>query len=192
MNTSVTKQRGAVLLVSMIMLLVLTLIGVAGMQTSTFQERMAGNLQDYQLAFEAAEEALRAGEAQLSTQLYMPESSASAAAGQVWTREALDTNVGANWWFDSTVTATWWRSKAMPLASYASLVSSSDSPYVAEQPRYIVEEMGDSRLGEDLSRGTGYVEKDSDLKFHRITTRGVGGRDSTVVMLQSTYAKRYN
>jgi type IV pilus assembly protein PilX len=53
---------GAVLLVSLVMLLLLTLIGLAGMRMVQLEERMAGNLRDRQMAFQAAEAALRAGE----------------------------------------------------------------------------------------------------------------------------------
>jgi Tfp pilus assembly protein PilX len=57
------SARGAVLLVSLVMLLLLTVIGLAGMRMVQLEERMAGNLRDRQVAFQAAEAALRAGEA---------------------------------------------------------------------------------------------------------------------------------
>ena len=55
-------QRGTVLVVSLIFLVLLTLIGLAGMQTSTMQERMAGNMRDRAIAFQTTETALRVGE----------------------------------------------------------------------------------------------------------------------------------
>lgn len=57
-----SKQRGAVLLVSLIMLLLLTIIGAAAMRDTNLQERMAGNMRDHSLAFQAAEAALRFAE----------------------------------------------------------------------------------------------------------------------------------
>ncbi|SNC76534.1 type IV pilus assembly protein PilX [Marinobacter sp. es.048] len=60
------RQRGAALIVSLIVLLVLTLIGVAGMNTSVMQERMAVNSQNSNRAFQAAESTLSA----LTNQLY--------------------------------------------------------------------------------------------------------------------------
>lgn len=51
------KQSGAVLVVSLIVLLVLTLLGVAGMNSSMMQERMAANAQNSNRAFQAAESA---------------------------------------------------------------------------------------------------------------------------------------
>lgn len=57
-----TKQRGASLVVSLIILMVLTLIGVTAMQTTTMEEKMTGQLRNRELAFQAAEAALRGGE----------------------------------------------------------------------------------------------------------------------------------
>jgi type IV pilus assembly protein PilX len=59
----VKRQSGVVLPVSMIMLLLLTLIGITGSQVTGLEEKMAGNSRDSNLAFQAAEAALRAGEA---------------------------------------------------------------------------------------------------------------------------------
>ena len=56
------KQAGVVLVVSLIMLMLLTLIGVSGMQSTGIEEKMAGNMRDRNLAFQAAEAALRHAE----------------------------------------------------------------------------------------------------------------------------------
>lgn len=63
------KQEGAVLLICLVMLLVLTMIGVSSMSNSTLQERMAGGTRDYNQAFQAAEAALRVGEAYVRQQV---------------------------------------------------------------------------------------------------------------------------
>lgn len=56
------SQRGAVLIVALIMLLLLTMIGMASMRGTSLQENMAGNLRESNLSFQAAEAALREGE----------------------------------------------------------------------------------------------------------------------------------
>jgi type IV pilus assembly protein PilX len=48
-------QRGATLVVSLILLLVLTVLGVSGMNTATLELTMASNAQFHQGAFQAAE-----------------------------------------------------------------------------------------------------------------------------------------
>ena len=62
-NTPLTKhQQGSALLVSLIILVVMTLLGLSGMRTSVMEEKMAGNMRDSELAFQAAEAALRDAE----------------------------------------------------------------------------------------------------------------------------------
>jgi len=51
-------QQGAVLIVSLILLLILTLVGVSGMKMTSLEERMSGNYKDHEMAFQAAEAAL--------------------------------------------------------------------------------------------------------------------------------------
>lgn len=52
------NEKGATLVTALVILLILTLIGIAAMRTSSFEERMAGNIQDTTFAFEAAESGL--------------------------------------------------------------------------------------------------------------------------------------
>lgn len=56
------NQNGAVLLVALVMLLILTIIGLASMRGTTLQEKMAGNFKDREISFQAAEASLRKGE----------------------------------------------------------------------------------------------------------------------------------
>src|SRR5690554_625672 len=59
------KQKGAALLLSLVILLVLTLLAVSGMQGSTMQERMSTAQRDGMFALEIAETAMREAEATL-------------------------------------------------------------------------------------------------------------------------------
>lgn len=56
------KQLGAALPISLIMLLLLTLIGVSGVQVASLEETMAGNARFQSQTFQAAEIGLLAGE----------------------------------------------------------------------------------------------------------------------------------
>lgn len=56
---SPTRQRGVALYVALIMLLLLTLLGLAALQVTSMQERMSGNYRTFNLAFNRAEDALR-------------------------------------------------------------------------------------------------------------------------------------
>lgn len=56
------NQKGSTLFIALTFLVVITLMGLSGMQTATLQERMAGSERDYSIALQAAEMALRDGE----------------------------------------------------------------------------------------------------------------------------------
>lgn len=56
------SQRGAILVIALFMLLLLTIIGLSSMRGTALQESMAGNMRDSSLALQAAEAALRQGE----------------------------------------------------------------------------------------------------------------------------------
>jgi len=58
-------ESGVVLIVGLVFLVLMTLIGVAAIQSSTMQERMAGNASDHNEVFQSAENVLIAGEAQV-------------------------------------------------------------------------------------------------------------------------------
>lgn len=55
-------QQGSVLIVSLILLLLMTIVGVTGMNMTSLEERMSGNYRDHEMAFQAAEAALVEGE----------------------------------------------------------------------------------------------------------------------------------
>jgi type IV pilus assembly protein PilX len=61
-DRGIRRQKGVVLVVALMFMLVMSIVGVTAMQSTIMQERMAGNARDRNLAFQAAEAALRAGE----------------------------------------------------------------------------------------------------------------------------------
>jgi len=61
------RERGAVLVIGLLILLVMTLIGVTAMSTSTMQERMSANGMNANIAFQAAESAVRAATSGITT-----------------------------------------------------------------------------------------------------------------------------
>ena len=62
MRTSYHQQRGMVLVVTLVLMLILTIVASSAMQMSTLQERIAGNTRDNVAAFQAAEAAARQAE----------------------------------------------------------------------------------------------------------------------------------
>ena len=59
---SQNTQNGAVLIISLLFLIILTVIGLASVRSTTLQERMAFNTREQNLAFQAAEAAMQDAE----------------------------------------------------------------------------------------------------------------------------------
>jgi type IV pilus assembly protein PilX len=64
-NAGPRRQQGAALFVGLILLILMALIGLAAMQSTLLQERMAGNFRLVNLAFQNAEEAVRVAEGRI-------------------------------------------------------------------------------------------------------------------------------
>lgn len=54
-STAISRQRGAALIIGLVLLLILTVLGVSGMNMAALELTMTGNSQAQQLAFQAAE-----------------------------------------------------------------------------------------------------------------------------------------
>ena len=167
------KQTGAALIVSLMMLLVMTIIGVTSMQTNIVEERMAGNSRDMALSLQAAEASLRKAEADI-------EAIVSPAAAFDGTTDWLYPN-GSN--VDVYANATW--TTANPYGTNITNITS--------QPKYIIELVGEIGSATTDVNINGYGESSGagTVNSFRITARGTGGSDNAVTLLQSYYAKRF-
>ncbi|MDT8427358.1 MAG: PilX N-terminal domain-containing pilus assembly protein [Pseudomonadales bacterium] len=176
------EEAGAVLIFCLVFLLILTMMGVSSMESTILEERMAGNMQDHGRAFQAAEAALQAGEEWLAGELFWPATSNDGST-PAWLRDTLDPVAGNSvpWWNEpGRNNNTWWRDNAISLNGFGSL---------AENPGYIIEEYFTATEGESIAIGTGTQNRVQ--VFHRVTARGIGENESTVVQLQSTFVKTY-
>ncbi|HED19242.1 MAG TPA: hypothetical protein ENI74_07040 [Gammaproteobacteria bacterium] len=166
-------QQGVVLVISLLMLLVLTLIGISGMQGTILQERMASNTRDRNIAFQAAESAMRDAEVFLNT---------------IVTTGAFDGTAGL---FSNTqtepdyLTAATWSSGANSVA--ATTVSGSYSA-----PRFFIQRTAILTGTQGAMNLTGYANNKGtgDVTTFHITSRGIGGSaDSSEVVLRSYHGR---
>lgn len=161
-----TRQRGAAMAISLIMLLLLTIIGLTATQTTTMQERMAGNARERDMAFQYAEAALRQGEIYLTEVSVGPFLSSTNSDGLYFEKPAGQTD----WWDLNT---TW-----------ASDGSGAETGSVGNA-QFIVEELSSvATSGGSLEAGVPGISK-----FFRVTARGVGDAGTAVVLLQSTFKR---
>ncbi|MDJ0882105.1 MAG: PilX N-terminal domain-containing pilus assembly protein, partial [Gammaproteobacteria bacterium] len=66
LNKGITSQSGAALVVSLIILVAMTMLGITSMKGSVTELAMAGNLRESALTFQAAEAGLSTAEAILA------------------------------------------------------------------------------------------------------------------------------
>lgn len=195
-------QRGAALIVGLIMLLLLTLIGVAGMRDTLLQEKMAANMRDRDVALQAAETALRAAELQLSSGAEPTFTNSNGlynqnfAAGLNATQRRKPVVTG-------TVVSeqTFWQ-QSWSWTNANSIVYSRTLPNLtaAQNPRYVIEKMLASQTDLNLYGTAGIanavidisnpeVDENPPKPDYRITARGEGLTPDTVVILQATFRR---
>lgn len=165
------RQRGVTLVVVLILLMVVTLIALASLRGTLMEERMSSNVLDRSLSFQAAEAALREGEAMAAGKPVVP------AAGCVKGLCAKPVPANAPVWDDETV----W--DAAPEA----IVQLGDK---TAKPRYIVELLATDVPPKGSCTTSGDVSETTcsgTESRYRITARSQAeGRAS--VMLQTIYA----
>jgi len=166
-------ERGAVLVVSLFLLVILTLLGVTSMQGTTMETRIASNREDRATAFEAAEAALRQGETvvQAMTSAPIPVDATCVANCVVWAPNALFADYDA--YDDSAV----WADPRIPVASDA-------LAGVAAPPAYAIE-----LVSIDPSGGSLLVGSTGRMYYFQVTARGVGASTAAHVVLQSNVVK---
>lgn len=173
------RERGATLIVALVLLLIMTLIGVAGMQDTTLQEKMVGNMRDRNLAFQAAEAALRGGERYLQAATLPGFTNTAGLINKAYVIPLLNAPLRSG---DPAFWESYpWDSNARTYSSTATFTELSAAP------RYVIEEVPTvfSAPGESV-KFTALKE----LKSYRVTARAQGGTTDAVVILQSTYRRQ--
>ena len=166
-------QRGAVLIVALVLLLVLTVLGTASMRDTSMEERMAGNFRDHNAALQAAETALRTGEEGIANATTFGSLLFDGTDGTyivLSTSSSVDPQTAGN--YGQTVPSS-------------VLTDSNGKQLVSAMPEYYIEQLPDIELqGSDISEGAG---PPVTLHFYRVTAKGYGISPKTEVLLQSTY-----
>ena len=163
-------ERGAALIIALLLLLLMTVLGVSAMRTSTLQERMAGNVRDSNLAFQAAEAGLRSGEAMLDAASIPPFTGSSG---------LLDVPK------DAAGQAAYWN--AFDWAGNSRVVTVTG---VATSPQYVIEDMSSVGAASCSDCSVVLGQAYADTGFYRITARAVGGSTDAVAILQTTYFRQ--
>ena len=176
--SNLKRQTGVALVISLILLVLVSILGLAGIRSTGMQQKMAANYRDAELSFQATESALRGAETTMLAQGNELLPSNDGTTG-VWALDSMDPNTGnaLSWWHERD--SDWWDNNAT--AQNIALENiNSDPQTIIEYQHFIADDL---LLG-DGSRPTGLV-------YYRITARGTGGSDNANTQLQSTFARRY-
>jgi len=164
------RPHGVALVVALMMLVVMLVLGLTALRLSTAQERMTGYTLDRQLAFQAAEAALREIEARIENE--RPNAGTDCTASATATAETLRVcpapvaSAAARW---VSINAVQW-GQATPVGPAGAQIT----------PTYLIEHLG-NEFACDASAST-----TPNCRQYRITVRAGGGARAEV-MLQSVY-----
>jgi type IV pilus assembly protein PilX len=186
------RQQGAILVIALLFLVLLTIIGISSISSVTLEERMAGNLREQTTAFQAAESALRDAEIDLQADI-----------GGTGNRDPM--TVAANFanlcntaftfgvcaqpaapagtWQTEIVTASAWNwTDTNKTVAYGTYTGAAPVAGVVRQPRYVIEYLQEKDDGTTLP----------PTRYFRITARGWGASDTSTVTLQTIYRTALN
>lgn len=151
------SQRGSALIIALVFLLAMTLIGVTAMQGTTQQESMAGNMRDRNLAFQAAEAALRGGEEWLNASIIADNGT------------AVDAHVAM------PSPSTWDGSSPAPTGTR----DLPDEAQLDTDPVFYVDPPAFRRYGIELPAQC--------QRIYPVMSHGTGGTNTATVLLRSTF-----
>ena len=175
-----TREHGVSLVLVMIFLVILSMLGISAMQSSTLSSRIARNETDRNVAFQAAESALRDAENDIAYRRFDRTACTPAIAGcrtfegllnfdAVCTGGLCDT-VGPPAVTSIWETAAMWATTGSSVP-YGTHTGAASLPLVFRPPRYIIE---------------GFQTGLDGSTVYRVTAVGFGVSESTQVMLQTS------
>ena len=171
--TQRSHQGGAVFIVSLVILLIITMLAVGGMQSSLLEEKMAGNVSDRNLAFQSTESAVR--EAELFIEGIVSLGNFDGGAG-LYSRTEIEP--------DYYSTDTWSESGTHVVA---------DTDFGAyDSPRYFIKHFTTVTGTEGSLNMSGYGDNKGtgDVTIFKITARGTGASaESAEVILRTQYGR---
>ena len=202
------RQRGAILIISLMFLVVLTMLALTTMGGITLEERMAGQYRDLNVAFQAAESALRDAERDIwGTGVTGATLRAPIISGRTGFGDGSDTpngtctnNTNATYgWglcyasatgpFPPVTTADLRPTTAIAVP-YARYTGATALPSVAAQPRYIIEAIWLNIVPTPTL--TSLTPIAGVTTYYRITAQGIGVNPNSRITLQEMYLKPWN
>lgn len=185
------RQRGLSLITTLLFMVAALMLGVSALSINVMQERTIGNTKDRDLAFQAAEAALRDAEQDVARATFSTADADFTAActnglctppSKRSPASSLAVHDVAGFWGDSATPCKQRR--------YGQFTGGGTFPGVSTPPCYVIEKLGQVRAPYGETVGRIGLEPPNPAFGYRITARATGARDDTVVVLQSIYTRR--
>lgn len=180
-------QQGATLLISLVLLLIITLLGVSSIRGVALEERIVGNLRDKQTASDGAEAALREGENRLALSVGPATATGACSGTDLCLLATPPANISSDDW-------SWWTT-AGNSTPYTGSTTDNTALYGIITPALWQAAL----LGYDPMNSKGTVEvTDTEERsrgigpyFYQISSSSRGRTARMMVSLQSTTVQRY-
>ena len=189
-------QRGVVLVVALIFLLLITILAISASGTSLLQMRLAGGLRSSQMADFGAESAARGAEWRLWTASNVSPMACTTNGPICYMYDAATPNTVV----DGFRNAPGWIDAGSTKYSAGTMTTeSTDKTFkLTKDPVYLIEDLGVELIpglgsqheSGQTAPGTGNTSVDSHI--YRITARSTGANDNTVRVLETTFAAKAN
>ncbi len=174
------NQRGAILFLSLVFLLILTVLGITAARLQTTQEALARNDHNHQLAIQAAEAALRSAESAIWNGMYSPADFASNSNGLYELGTEVTTGPGT-----SVADTIDWNNPGANSKPYAG-PALSGVVAAATPAQFIIESLPPAaRAGEPLCAAS--YGASQACSVYRVTSHAVGGDTTSAATLQSIF-----
>ena len=177
------QERGAALIVSLILMVLITLVGVASLRGVVLEEKMASNFYDRSLAFQSAEAGLRAGEGVAVGQASATPRHAQALALAIPTDNTQCASSCAGGLCAPPGDHCEGRWNLAGFAGWTDATGVTLNSQAGSSPQYFVE-----FLGNTFPCDSSQPLVNNTCARYRITARSQAGADRAEVILQSVYA----
>lgn len=178
-SIQIKPQRGMILIVALVMVVLMSIVAVASIRGSGLQEAMSGSMRDRNIAFQGAEAALRLAEDAVDKKQNIGSLSAANASGY-YIDLNKNTSLARPRPLDWTVND--WSTRGLVLSGISN---------VSSQPYMVSEQLVYSGTALNAGGGVDFISQDrtTEYQFYRVTARSVGLTENTEIILQSTYVR---
>lgn len=186
MKSRLHRERGTVLVMGLLILVLVTLLSASAIRSTVLEEHMVGNQRNTNLAFQAAEGALRQGEADLMDDKYFNVTHADFWNDNAWATDDDESEIDKDGLYSPDEAATKTTVDPQNGDRYAFSLPDGTISGVVSQPSYYLERIE----GVPMPRSsivTGFGLQNPMITFYRVTARGEGMNDKVETVLQSTF-----